>query len=81
LVVGGGDGGDLTDDKVQEVPPKNWKEAEAAQGRYVEGKDYKMAGGNDSPNLIDFGGDSAPSYVGGSTASAEGKKTPVERKR
>lgn len=81
LVVGGGDGGDLADDKVQEVPPKNWKEAEAAQGRYVEGKDYKMAGGNDSPNLIDFGGDSAPSYVGGSAASAEGKKTPVEKKR
>ncbi|KFY35710.1 hypothetical protein V494_05645 [Pseudogymnoascus sp. VKM F-4513 (FW-928)] len=80
LVVGGGDGGELTDDKVQETPPKNWKEAEAAQGRYVEGKDYKMAGGNDSPNLIDFGGDSAPpAYGGGSAASAE--KTSVEKKR
>ncbi|KFY23530.1 hypothetical protein V493_05782 [Pseudogymnoascus sp. VKM F-4281 (FW-2241)] len=73
LVVGGGEGGDLTDDKVQEVPPKNWKEAEAAQGRYVEGKDYKMVGGQDSPNLIDFGDSAA--------VSAEGKKTPVEKKK
>ncbi|KFY84785.1 hypothetical protein V500_09011 [Pseudogymnoascus sp. VKM F-4518 (FW-2643)] len=82
LVVGG-DAGELTDDKVQEVPPKNWKEAEAAQGRYVEGKDYKMAGGQDSPNLIDFG-DSAPAppaYGGASAASIDGKKTPVEKKR
>ncbi|OBT44092.1 hypothetical protein VE00_04500 [Pseudogymnoascus sp. WSF 3629] len=82
LVVGGGDGGDLTDDKVQEVPPKNWKEAEAAQGRYVEGKDYKMAGGQDSPNLIDFGESAPPPACGGGSAAAvDGKKTPVEKKR
>jgi spartin len=82
LVVGGGDGGgDLIDDKVVASPPKNWKEAEAAQGRYVEGKEYNMAGGRESPNLVDFGNSAPPAYGKGSGVSVEGTKSPVEKKR
>lgn len=41
LIVGGGDGNVIT------APPSNWKEQEAAQGRYTD--DFSMAGGLDAP--------------------------------
>lgn len=85
LVVGGGDGSGV-DDKILTAPPKNWKEAEAAQGRYLEGKEYNMAGGRESPNLIEFGDSTPPPTYGsgsrsGSSLSLEGKKSSIEKKK
>jgi spartin len=66
LVVGGGDGG-----QVSTAPPENWKEKEAAEGRYTD--DPYMSGGRDSPGVVGFGR-AAPSYGMGVGESIEGQK-------
>lgn len=70
LIVGGGDGGVMT------APPKNnpnWKEQEAAQGRYTD--DMSMSGGRDSPGLIAFGKNAPPPAYGNDVGnSLDGQK-------
>jgi spartin len=72
LIVGGGDGGVYT------AAPHNWKEEEAAQGRYTD--DPHMAGGRDSPGVVGFGRQAPPAYGSGVGESIEGSYAP-EKKR
>lgn len=57
LIVGGGDGGVYT------TAPTNWKEEEAAQGRYTDG--YDMRSGRDSPGAVGLGKMAPPAYGSG----------------
>jgi spartin len=52
LVVGGGDGGG-DGGQAFAAPPQNWKEKEAAEGRYVD--DPYMHGGRESLEMVGFG--------------------------
>lgn len=73
LIVGGGDGGG-----VYTAAPSNWKEEEAAQGRYTD--DYDMHGGRNSPGVAGFGRMAPPPYGSGVGESIEGSYAP-EKKR
>lgn len=68
LIVGGGDGGVVT------LPPKNWKEQEALEGRQTD--DYSMSGGSDVSGVVGFGRQSAPAYQIGPGETLEGQKAP-----
>lgn len=68
LIVGGGDGGVMT------VPPKNWKEQEALEGRYTD--DYSMSGGKESPELIGYGRQAPAGYLQGPGEGLSGQKAP-----
>jgi len=74
LVVGGGDGGVIT------PTPSNWKEQEAAQGRYTE--DLNMSGGRDSPGVVGFGRAAPPAYQAGQGIGEplEGQNAPTNYK-
>jgi spartin len=65
LIIGGGDGG-----QVFTAPPQNWKEKEAAEGRYTD--DPFMHGGRESPEAV-FGY-AAPAYGTGARESIEGQR-------
>jgi spartin len=56
LIVGGGDGGVFA----TAPPPQNWKEREAAEGRYTD--NCSMSGGRDSPDVAGLGRAPAPAY-------------------
>jgi len=75
LVVYGGDGG------VVATPPSNWKEQESLQGRYTEGSEASVHGGNEEPRRVAFGRRTPPSSGSGVGESVEGKKVPVEKYR
>lgn len=66
LIVVGGDGG-----QVFTAPPENWKEKQAAEGRYTDNP--YMTGGRDSPSIVGFGR-TAPSYGLGVGESIEGQR-------
>lgn len=74
LIVGGGDGG-----VAAPVPSavgggsQNWKEKEAAQGRYTDA-DSMMSGGKESPDVVGFGRAAPPAYHSGVGESLEGQK-------
>jgi len=68
LIVGGGDGGNVTTGT-----PTNWKEQEAAEGRYTD--DTYMSGGNAS-DVVGFGRAAPPPAYSGSSVGEpiEGSK-------
>ena len=69
LVVGGGDGGVMT---APQNSATNWKEKEAAQGRYTD--DASMSGGRSTPDLVGYGRAAPPAYATGPGETLEGQK-------
>lgn len=76
LIVGGGDGGVMT--AAPNVPsaltggPQNWKEKEAAEGRYTDDASV-MSGGRETPDMVGFGRTAPPSYKSGVGESIDGQ--------
>ncbi|KAK0101401.1 hypothetical protein ONS95_006575 [Cadophora gregata] len=69
LVVGGGDGGVVP---APQNSAANWKEKEAAQGRYTD--DLSMSGGSSTPDLVGYGRAAPPAYATGPGETLEGQK-------
>ena len=77
LVVGGGDGGVMPAPKVAQ----NWKEKEAAQGRYTDDGSM-MSGGRSTPDIVGYGRPAPPAYATGPGETIEGQKAyPSDAKR
>ncbi len=70
LVVGGGDGGVVS---TQPSAAQNWKDKEAAQGRYTDDASV-MSGGRSTPDLIGYGRAAPPAYATGPGETIEGQE-------
>ena len=74
LIVGGGDGGVVTPVPSATSSVKNWKEKEAAEGRYSDDGSL-MSGGRDSPDIVGYGRAAPPpAYGSGVGENIEGQK-------